>query len=77
MKAEIARAFVDAHKNSSLEEWQPMNVFDEEEKLNTIYNNMVNDVYGECRQEDGEYQIEIDRFDSITGAPQIFTWSDA
>ena len=64
-KAEIVQAYLDLHKD----EFFPRPT-DE-----TIFNNMIGDVYGECRTENAEtglYEIEISSSDSKSGNPVLF-----
>ena len=64
-KTEIVKAYLDLHK----EEFSPR-PSDE-----TIFNNMIGDVYGECRCENaetGEYEIEISASDSKSGNSVLF-----
>ena len=69
---ETARKFVDMHKNSDIENWHPLGVSGAG-KLETIYHNLVNDVYGETREENpGELQIEISGNESYNGHPVLF-----
>ena len=87
-KIEIAKAFVDSHKDADIDNWQPMNLNDDA-KLESIYNNMVGGVYGECRDnaeygEDGEivteadeFEIEIASHESASGNPVLFDFEPA
>ena len=70
-KIRIAQEFVENHKVSDIDEWQPMNLSGDD-KLITIYHNIVGGVYGEAR----DLEIEISSSDSKSGNPIIFDWSD-
>ena len=61
-KSEIVQAYLDLHKN----EFFPRPT-DE-----TIFNNIIGGLYGECRCENGEYEIEISSSDSKSGNPVLF-----
>lgn len=74
-KIKIAADYVALHKDSDLENWTPFNK-SKTEKLLTIYNNLINDVYGEVRElELGRFEIEIGAHDSKTGAPVLFEFN--
>ena len=76
-RIEIAERFINSHKASNLGAWTPMTLTGDE-KLDTIYNNLKEGLYGECRVEveSGEYELEIAGHDSTTGRPQLFTFID-
>jgi hypothetical protein len=85
-RIKIALDFVQHHKNSDIEDWQPMDVFGDD-KLLAIYWNLDGWLFGEVYtteefDDDGtqattptEFSVEIDGFDSRTGNPVIFEWS--
>ena len=76
-KTSIAADYVALHKDSDLENWTPFNK-SKTEKLETIYNNLINDVYGEGRElEPGRYEIEIGSLESKTGAPILFEFNQS
>ena len=72
-KQQIALAYVEAHKACNPDDWGPLDVLGNG-KLDMIYNNMVNDVYGEHRVEDGGHELEISKHDSHNGQSILFTW---
>ena len=84
-KSQIAQRFVDAHRINGLDAWA-MNGPDRDSKdapagkeviLESVFNYLVGDAYGECRLVDsatGEYEIEIGRFDSASHQSQLFTF---
>ena len=75
MKIEIAQNFVDMHKDNNIDNWQPLQVFEQTKKLETIYDNLINGVYGEVRENSfGEYEIEISGNESKSGNPIVFEW---
>lgn len=74
-KVDIAQDFVSLHKDSDIDNWQPMGVFGEE-KLLAIYANMVDGEYGECTLEDGFYEVEIGRFEHKDGHAYMFGWDE-
>lgn len=81
-KTQIAADYVALHKDSDLDNWSPYyqpapaKILNKREKLETIYNNLINDVYGETREiAPGTYEIEICSNDSKTGAPILFEFS--
>lgn len=67
----VAKEFVECHKISDIDEWQPLNLSGDD-KLITIYNNLAGGLYGEVR----DLEVEIDSSDSKSGNPIIFDWSD-
>jgi len=72
---EIAKDFVNLHKENNIENWQPLHVFIENEKLLIIWNYLMGGTYGEVRENDyDEYEIEIPGNQSKTGNPIIFEW---
>ena len=74
-KIKIAADYVALHKDSDLENWTPFNK-SKTEKLETIYNNLINHVYGEVRElELGRFEIEIGSLESTTGAPILFEFN--
>ncbi|MGH1438224.1 MAG: hypothetical protein ACRBG0_27570 [Lewinella sp.] len=70
-KNQIAQDFVDAHKNNNLDEWQVAGI-NKEQKLDSVYNNLVAGVYGNVEIDGNNGTIEIDKFDSRSGNPIIF-----
>lgn len=71
----IAKEFVSLHKENNLKDWQPFGCYDDNVKLLSIYQNMVNGVYGECAEvARGYYELEISRVDSRVGRSRIFSW---
>ena len=75
-KSQIAQRFVDAHRINGLDAWT-VNGSDTDSKLESVFDYLVGDAYGECRLVDsatGEYEIEIDRFDSASHQSQLFTF---
>ncbi len=82
---DIALDYVSKHKNNNIENWLPFYLVGDE-KCQFIYTNLINDVYGECRDnaeynEDGdevkpatEYEVEIPGYQTITGNPVIYQW---
>jgi len=71
---DIARNFINLHKNNKLEEWQPLNLIAEDQKLNAIYLSLINGVYGEVTIEEGQHRIEINTNDSINGNSIEYFW---
>ena len=67
----VAKEFVENHKISDIDEWQPMNLSGDD-KLITIYDNLAGGLYGEVR----DLEVEIGSSDSKSGNPIIFDWSD-
>lgn len=61
-KAEIVQAYLDLHKDE----------FFPRPSDETIFNNIIGGLYGECRCENGEYEIEISSSDSKSGNPVLF-----
>ena len=75
-KIKIAADYVALHIDSDLENWTPFNK-SKTEKLETIYNNLINDVYGEVREiEPGRYEIEIGSLESKTGSSILFEFNE-
>ena len=68
-KKETVQAYLDLHKN----EFFPMPDYE------TVFANMIGDVYGECRCENektGLYEIEISANETKSGNPVLFTFRD-
>jgi len=74
-KIEIARDFVENHIESNPDTWQPVHIFNEEEKLLQVYGALENGLYGEVRETDGEYEVEIGGSCHKSGNPYLFTWT--
>jgi hypothetical protein len=68
----VAQDYIDMHKNDSIDNWQPWNIFDLDQKLLIIGNNLLSGVYGDVRENDGVYEIEIRGAESCSGNPIIF-----
>jgi len=76
-KIEIAKDYIASHKESDVTDWQPVGS-DDEAKFLIIYENMMNDVYGEARKNDfGDMELEIGSYESNNGNPVIFEWKIA
>ena len=75
-KQKIAIDYIALHKDNNIELWQPYGLIGDR-KLEEIYSNLVGGVYGEITEEDGEFRVVIDRFDSLSGNPVDFFWSDS
>ena len=67
----VAKEFVECHKISDIDEWQPLNLSGDD-KLITIYDNLAGGLYGEVR----DLEVEISSSDSANGNPINFDWSD-
>lgn len=67
----VAKEFIECHKISDIDEWQPLNLSGDD-KLITIYDNLAGGLYGEVR----DLEVEISLSDSKSGNPIIFEWSD-
>lgn len=78
-KTQIAADYIALHKDSNINNWSGSvgcYTSSRSEKLEAIYNNLINDVYGETREiAPGKYEIEICSNDSKTGAPILFEFS--
>jgi len=61
----IAQEFVDQHKR-----------FDTTSGLLSIYWRLRDGTYGDARCDAGHCEIEIRGFESITGNPIVFAWTD-
>ena len=75
-KVEIANNFILSHKE--IEEWAPFHLSGDA-KLEHIFNNILQGLYGECREVDdllrsGEYEIEISSHDSRSGNSVLFNF---
>lgn len=72
-KKETAMAFVGLHKNSDVEQWQPLAVFDDDKWL-AIYDNLVGDSYGciEISGDGNNFTIEISGDETTSGIPFTF-----
>jgi hypothetical protein len=81
-KTQIAADYIALHKDSNINNWsgyyESVGCYtsSRSEKLEAIYDNLINDVYGETREiAPGKYEIEICSNDSKTGAPILFEFS--
>lgn len=84
-KIQTAKDFVAAHKNSNIDDWQPLGKSGDEKYL-AIYANIVDGVYGECRtnekcDDDGnvishatDFEIEISCDDNVDNRSVLFTF---
>lgn len=84
-KIETAQAFVRAHKDSNIDNWQPLSVHGDHKWL-AVYDNIVNGVYGECTTDEecdeegnviveaSSFEIEIDSHDHFEGRSVIFSF---
>jgi len=68
-KRNMAREFVKLHRNP-LDEWSPLDANSEEEKLDAIYDNLINWEYGDIDVDTN--MIEVSRLDSKTGMSVLF-----
>lgn len=72
-KVEIAKSFVGMHKDSDIENWCLTFIGSDEQKLELIYDHLVDGVYGEVRPEGSDdLQIEIGGFQSKSGYSELF-----
>ena len=70
-RIDIAKEFVSLHKHSDFREWQGHG-YSDEDKLITIYFNLIGGVYGEVTVEGKVYNIEISRYDRVDKIPFIY-----
>ncbi len=70
----VARDFLDLHKDSSLDDWQLGGATDDD-KLMVLYSNLVDGVYGECRN-NGLDELEVDIPGNLRndGNPYLFAF---
>lgn len=72
----IAQNFVDLHKDSNPENWQSFG-FTNQQKLTSIYQNLISGMYGELKEEtEGEYKIEISSLDREDKNPFIYQFTN-
>lgn len=72
-KIQVARDFVGSHKDSNIDNWQPLDICGDNKWL-AIYENIINGVYGECRT-DGEYfEVEISSREHIDNCSALFSF---
>ena len=77
-KVEIANNFILSHRQIDVDEWAPFHLSGDA-KLEHIFNNILQGLYGECREVDdllgsGEYEIEISSHDSRSGNSVLFNF---
>ena len=71
-QVEVAKAFIEQHKESDVTEWQPY-FDDSDEQYITIYSNLVAGEYGEVHiTDDGTAEIEIT--ETRSGNPLLFNF---
>ena len=74
----IAYDFIRQHKNADVDNWAPYNLSSEAAKLERIFNNLEQGVYGEVTtHHDGIREVEISGHESATGNPVLFEWEPA
>ena len=80
-KIELAKDFIQLHKDNQFQSWIPENL-SEEKLLLRVFSNLENGLYGEvasdAEYDDGKittmYQIEIGSHESKSGRAHIFAW---
>ena len=81
-KTNIAKDFVELHKNANLDNWDPYyppapaKILNKREKLEAIYQNLSDGEYGEIRKTHANtYEVEIPARQSRTALPIIFEFT--
>ncbi len=67
-KTEIAAKFISLHKKEYRNNWIG------KDDLESVYHNIRDGLYGECRKNDEFFEIEISSHESKTGNPILFTF---
>ncbi len=75
-KIEIAKQFVALHKNDDADTWLPSERGYGEKKLLAIYQHLLNGTFGNVRNDEYGFEIEISGFETKTGNPYLFEWED-
>ncbi len=81
-KTQIAKDFVELHRNASLDNWTPYykpdpgKILSIPEKLETIYHRLLDGDYGKIRKINAHtHEVEIPARQSRTGLPIIFEFT--
>jgi len=72
---EAAREFVALHSDEAIENWQPLNISDPDEKYLHIFNHVILSSNFE-RDGFGALMIEIGAHESKSGRPEIFEFPE-